>query len=289
MAGAAVMRASAYREVGGYEPRLFLGAEEWLMGMDLAVRGWRIVYVPDVVTHHHPSSSARDPTARRIAQARNRLWIAWMRLPLASAWQVTLREMRHAAGLGLLRPALRQALAGLGFQVDGQALNTAFRRFKEIADKKKQVTAMDLEALVTDELRDAVAGYTLEWFDVEASSRRPPHATVSVTLPDGTSAEGSFTGDGPVDAIFHAINTATGIDARLREFRVDAVTGGQDALGEVSVVLELEGRTASGQGVATDILQAAGVAYTRALTVVVHRRRVEAEPPLAPERVGSAP
>ena len=113
MAGAAVMRASAYREVGGYEPRLFLGAEEWLMGMDLAVRGWRLVYVHDVVTHHHPSSSARDPTARRIAYARNRLWIAWMRLPLASAWQVTMREMRHAAGLGLLRPALRQALLGL--------------------------------------------------------------------------------------------------------------------------------------------------------------------------------
>ena len=68
----------------------------------------------------------------------------------------------------------------------GQALNTAFKRFKEIADKKKQVTAMDLEALVTDELRDELRSYTLEWFDVEASSRRPPHATVSLRTPDGT-------------------------------------------------------------------------------------------------------
>ncbi len=74
------------------------------------------------------------------------------------------------------RHALRQALEELGFRIDGQALNTAFKRFKEIADKKKQVTAMDLEALVTDELRDEIAGYALEWFDVEASSRRPPHA-----------------------------------------------------------------------------------------------------------------
>src|SRR5690606_20424987 len=144
------------------------------------------------------------------------------------------------------RHALRQALEDLGFTVDGAALNTAFKRFKEIADKKKTVTAMDLEALVTDELREEMTGYELQWFDVEASSRRPPHARVAVTTPDGETAEGAFTGDGPVDAIFHAINSATGIDARLREFRVDAVTGGQDALGEVSVVLELDGQSSSG-------------------------------------------
>src|SRR5277367_609030 len=139
------------------------------------------------------------------------------------------------------RHALRQALSDLGFEVSGQTLNTAFKRFKEIADKKKQVTAMDLEALVTDELHEEIAGYTLEWFDVEASSRRPPQATVGVRTPDGEEATGSFTGDGPIDAIFHAINAATGIDARLQEFRINAVTAGQDALGETSVVLEVDG------------------------------------------------
>jgi 2-isopropylmalate synthase len=175
------------------------------------------------------------------------------------------------------RHALRQALEELGFHVSGAALNTAFARFKEIADKKKQVTAMDLEALVTDELRDALPSFTLEWFDVEASTRRPPHATVAVTTPEGESVQGSFTGDGPVDAIFRAINAATGLDARLREFRVDAVTGGQDALGEVHVVLELGGRTASGQGVATDILEAAARAYVRALSTGIQRERAAAE------------
>ena len=74
--------------------------------------------------------------------------------------------------------------------------------------------------------------------------------------PDGEELVGSFTGDGPVDAIFHAINAATRVDARLREFRVDAVTGGQDALGETSVVLEVAGIVGSGQGVSTDILEA---------------------------------
>jgi 2-isopropylmalate synthase len=177
------------------------------------------------------------------------------------------------------RHALRQALEELGFKVEGQALNTAFKRFKEIADKKKHVTAMDLEALVTDELRDELASYTLEWFDVEASSRRPPHATVAVKTPEGETVQGSFTGDGPVDAIFRAINAATGLDARLREFRVDAVTGGQDALGEVSVVLEYEGQSAAGQGVATDILEAAGRAYVRALSNGVRRARMAAEAP----------
>jgi 2-isopropylmalate synthase len=175
------------------------------------------------------------------------------------------------------RHALAQALSELGFELTGQALNTAFKRFKEIADKKKQVTAMDLEALVTDELRSEIAGYTLQWFDVEASSRRPPHATVAVLGPDGEELVGSFTGDGPVDAIFHAINAATAVDAKLREFRVDAVTGGQDALGETSVVLEVAGVTGSGQGISTDILEAGASAYVRALSNAVRRHGVLAE------------
>jgi 2-isopropylmalate synthase len=190
------------------------------------------------------------------------------------------------------RHALQQALSELGIELSGQALNTGFRRFKEIADKKKHVTAMDLEALVTDELREEVKGYQLEWFDVEASSRRPPHATVGVRTPDGEEVTGSFTGDGPVDAIFRAINAATGSDARLREFRVDAVTGGQDALGETSVVLEIGGVSGSGQGVSTDILDAAGRAYVRALSNALRRRSIadQAEAALAEEaKAVSAP
>lgn len=177
------------------------------------------------------------------------------------------------------RHALKQALAKLGFEVTGENLTAAFRRFKEIADRKRHVTALDLEALMTEELRETVSGYQLEWFDVEASSRRPPHATVGVRAPDGELLSGSFTGDGPVDAIFRAINSATAKDARLREFRVDAVTGGQDALGETSVVLDLGGASGepvsgSGQGVSTDILEAAGRAYVRALSNALRRREV---------------
>jgi 2-isopropylmalate synthase len=169
------------------------------------------------------------------------------------------------------RHALRKALEEMGFQLDGQALNTAFKRFKEIADRKKQVTAMDLEALVTDELREEISGYALDWFEVDASSRRPPHAKVSVTLPDGGTSQGSFTGDGPIDAVFQALNSATGVEAKLSEFTIGAVTEGQDALGEVSVVVEVDGATGAGQGVSTDIIDAAARAYVRALSVAVAR------------------
>jgi 2-isopropylmalate synthase len=175
------------------------------------------------------------------------------------------------------RAALRQALSELGFHVEGQALNMAFKRFKAIADKKKHVTAMDLEALVTDDLRDVLASYTLESFEVEAGSERAPHAKVVVMRPDGETVAAEFSGDGPVDSVFQAINAATGLDAQLRAFRVDAVTGGQDALGETSVVLEYDGQSASGQGVATDIIEAAGRAYVRALSNAVRKAHAASE------------
>ena len=183
--------------------------------------------------------------------------------------------------------------------VDGQALNTAFKRFKELADKKKQVTAMDLEALVTDELREERARLHARVVrrrgllaPPAARDGRRAHARAA------TRSQGSFTGDGPIDAVFRAINAATGLDARLREFRVDAVTGGQDALGEVSVVVELganagervglpgvllrERATGAGQAVTTDIIEAAGIAYARALTNAVRRIQDQAAEDIEP-------
>jgi len=167
------------------------------------------------------------------------------------------------------RHALRNALEELGFAVDGAALNSAFKRFKELADKKKKVTALDLEAIVSDEMKQAPAAYEIESFEVEASNVRAPLAKVTVRMPDGRVGSGSFTGDGPVDAFFSAINAATGHDARLKEFHVSAVTGGRDALGEVTVLLELDGQLSSGVGVSTDILEASGKAYLRALSNVL--------------------
>jgi 2-isopropylmalate synthase len=176
------------------------------------------------------------------------------------------------------RHALRNALEELGFKVDGAALNDAFKRFKELADKKKKVTALDLEAIVSDQMREQPTAFVLESFDVEASSTRSPLATARVRLPNGEISEGSFTGDGPIDAFFSALNAATGYEARLKEYHVSAVTGGRDALGEVSVLIEYHGKSISGSGVSTDILEASGRAYLRALTNAIEESPVaEAE------------
>lgn len=193
------------------------------------------------------------------------------------------------------RAALKDALSKLGYELDGQALRQAFDKFKEVADRKKQVTAMDLEALVTDELRgdDAVGAFRLVSYAVEATSdARPPHAVVVVATPDRGEVSGSFTGDGPVDAVFRAIDAAVGVDARLREYRVDAVTGGQDALAQASVVVELgtagaavrwdlpgvvvgDRVTGAGQAVDTDTIRASAIAYLRAVNVAARKLAAE--------------
>ncbi len=111
MAGAAVMRVAAFRDAGGYEPRFFLGAEEALLALDLAARGWRLVYVDDVVTHHHPSRM-RDPHARSVVALRNRLWLPWLRLPMRVAWRETRNVLREARRAGLTGAAVARALAG---------------------------------------------------------------------------------------------------------------------------------------------------------------------------------
>jgi 2-isopropylmalate synthase len=185
---------------------------------------------------------------------------------IMDATEVGLESNSIVLGKHSGRHALKDALEQLGFKVEGNALNAAFKRFKEVADRKKQVTALDLEAIVSDEMRERADAHELTWFEVEAGSRREPLAKVGVKMPSGEEAVGESTGDGPVDAIFLAIQKATGTECDLRQYTVEAVTGGEDALGQVTVMLRVGGRLATGQGVATDILEASARAYVRALS-----------------------
>ncbi|MEI6448239.1 MAG: alpha-isopropylmalate synthase regulatory domain-containing protein, partial [Actinomycetes bacterium] len=171
------------------------------------------------------------------------------------------------------RHALGDALSQLGYKVDGEELRSAFKRFKEIADRKKQVTAMDLEALVTDSIRTDEDGLALESFEVSSASGSNPTASVRLRLADGTKAQATATGDGTFDSLFGAIASAAGHQPALREFRVEAVTAGEDALGETSVVVDLNGTTGAGQAVSTDVVEAAGKAYVRALSNAIRRSR----------------
>jgi 2-isopropylmalate synthase len=185
---------------------------------------------------------------------------------IMDATEVGLESNSIVLGKHSGRHALKDALEQLGFKVEGNALNSAFKAFKEVADRKKQVTALDLEAIVSDEVRERSDAHELASFEVSAGSGREPKARIGVTMPSGEVAVGESSGDGPIDAIFRAIQQATGTQSELRQYTVDAVTGGEDALGEVTVMLRTDGRLATGVGVATDIIEASARAYLRALS-----------------------
>ena len=144
------------------------------------------------------------------------------------------------------RHALRNRLEQLGYMLDDEELKRAFVRFKELADRKRDVTDRDLEAVVADELRSGEERYHLEHLQVSCGTRLRPTATVRMLLPDGLSHEAAAIGDGPVDAAYRAINSLCQVEGELEEFAVQAVTAGIDAIGEVSVRLHRDGVRAAG-------------------------------------------
>lgn len=115
LAGACVMRRQAFLDAGGYEPNFFIGGEEALLTLDVIAAGWSVVYAPQLTVYHHPSP-VRDNRRRERLLARNALWVAWMRLPLAQALRDTLRICR-ASRPQVLGPALLAALRGLPWVV----------------------------------------------------------------------------------------------------------------------------------------------------------------------------
>ncbi|MDQ6856113.1 MAG: 2-isopropylmalate synthase, partial [Candidatus Dormibacteraeota bacterium] len=137
--------------------------------------------------------------------------------------------------------------------------------FKELADRKSCVTDRDLEAVVADERRTGDEQYHLEHLQVSCGTQLRPTATVRMLLPDGLSHEAAAIGDGPVDAAYRAIQQLCQVEGELEEFAVQAVTGGIDAVGEVSVRLHHDGTRAAGHGADTDIIVAAAKAYIHAL------------------------
>ena len=176
------------------------------------------------------------------------------------------------------RHAVAEALGRLGFHLDGEALARAFARFKELADRKASITDADLEAIVADEvLADAAPAYGLVGLQVAGGTVLSPTATVRVAH-EGQVVEESAIGDGMVDAACAAIAKAVGVDARLVEFHVAAVTGGTDALGDVTVQVEAGDTRVTGRGVATDIVEASARAYLQAVNKLARGRSDPAAP-----------
>jgi 2-isopropylmalate synthase len=187
------------------------------------------------------------------------------------------------------RHAFAETLEKMGLVVRGEALNAAFARFKELADRKVQLTEADLEAIVAEELGTAVeAGFHLDVLEVSGGTVSVPRARV-VVVRDGRKSEAVAEGDGMIDAACQAIRSATGVEATLTDFNVSSVTGGVDALGDVVVQLESAGVRVSGRGVSTDVVEAAARAYLSAVNRVLRVRARSAGGPSAVRRGEAGP
>jgi 2-isopropylmalate synthase len=173
------------------------------------------------------------------------------------------------------RAAFRDKLRSLGYQVGDNQLNVAFRRFKDIADRKKVVYDEDIVALVDDEVMRDHERIRFVSLDVHAGSKGPPRAELELEV-DGAVRHAVATGDGPVDATFRAIREVFPHEANLVLFSVGAVSPGTDAQAKTTVRLEENGKMVDGQGSDLDTIVASARAYVHALNkLLVKRARTE--------------
>ncbi|MGQ9633207.1 MAG: 2-isopropylmalate synthase [Bryobacteraceae bacterium] len=158
------------------------------------------------------------------------------------------------------RHGLKDRLEKLGFRLSKEELEATYQRFLEVADKKREVFDEDLVALVHDEMQVAAQKYHLEYLQVYSGTSAIPTATVRLRVGDEVK-QGAAVGDGPVDAVCKAIASVTGAEAELARYEIRAVTGGTEAIGEVTVQLDHRGRRVMGRGASTDVIEASAKAY----------------------------
>ena len=163
------------------------------------------------------------------------------------------------------RHAFRERVIFLGYNLTDPQLEAAFEKFKALADKKKEVFDEDLEALVDEQLELKNGLWELVGLQVTAGSNTIPTATVTLRDSNGQTVQDASVGDGPVDAIYSAIQRLTGIKMALTDYRIRSVTKGKEALGEAHVELEHSGRKIRGRGLSTDVLEASALAYVAAV------------------------
>ena len=162
------------------------------------------------------------------------------------------------------RHAFRDRLKDMGYDLADEDLNKAFERFKRLADQKKEVFDEDLEAIVSDETQQVEEIYVLKSLNAQSGTGMTPAATVEMQV-NGQTVKQAGSGDGPVDAVYRTIAAITGTKSRLDAYLVKGITGGTDALGEVTVKVEEAGKKVAGHGADTDIIIASAKAYVNAL------------------------
>jgi len=163
--------------------------------------------------------------------------------------------------------ALNQRLKELGFNLSSSQLEKVVKRFKALADKKKNIFDEDLITIVEEETKAIKPIWKLENFVIHSGTNIMPSAELSLRYKNKVYSSKS-SGDGPVDACYKAIDKITGIKGELQDYRIEAVTKGKDALGEVSIKLKAKGKTVTARGSSTDIIEASVRAYINALNKI---------------------
>lgn len=171
------------------------------------------------------------------------------------------------------RHAFRERLKDLGFVLSDFELDKAFEKFKDIADKKKEITDSDLEAIVADKAWAIPERFSLDYLHISSGTNIIPTATVRLAIEDKT-FESASTGDGPVEAACHAVDKITDIYGKMHEYKLNAVTSGKDALGEVISTIEIDGKIYTGRGLSTDIIEASVKSYINAINRHYHEKQV---------------
>ena len=176
------------------------------------------------------------------------------------------------------RHAFKARLKELGYEMSEENLNKAFERFKTLADQKKEVFDEDIEAIVADEVLriEIPERFRLAALNVVSGTESIPSATVEMFL-DGKQVKESGTGDGPVDAAYKTIAKMTKTKSKLLRYSVNAITGGTDAQGEVTVRLQEDDHIVLGQGAHTDIIVASAKAYINALNKLEYKKKERKE------------
>ncbi|MEJ5185581.1 MAG: 2-isopropylmalate synthase [Candidatus Geothermincolales bacterium] len=172
------------------------------------------------------------------------------------------------------RHALKAKLEEMGFYLDDRGLERAFIRFKELASKKKEITVKDLEAIALDEIRTMEELFQLEYMQSSSGTGAIPIAAVKLSR-EGRNYEATATGDGQVDAVCKAIQKATKVKAKLISYQVQAITKGLDAMGDVTIKLDIEGHEVVGRGVSPDIIEASARAYLNAINRGIQKGLLE--------------
>lgn len=188
---------------------------------------------------------------------------------IIDAKTVGLSDNRISLGKLSGRSAVRARLEELGYDLTREDLNEAFARFKELADRKRDITDRDLEAIVSEQVQQPEAKFTLKLVQVSCGNSLRPTATITIADNDGQEETTASVGTGPVDAVCRALNKLAGEPNELVEFSVKSVTEGIDAMGEVTIRLRREGKLYSGHSADTDVVVAAAQAFINALNRLV--------------------